>query len=224
MDPIMEMAREHDLFVLEDAAQAHGAKYRGRMVGGLGHAAAFSFYMSKNLGAYGEAGMVTTSDEALAERVRMLRNHGDVGRQQHEIIGYNARLDEVQAAVLRVKLRHLPEWIRLRQQHAAAYNEGLADLPVTTPFVADWAEHSFYLYTIRTSDRERVVEALKEREIAFALHYQRPQHRQPACTPYIPDSDAFPHCDRASTEVLCLPMCPELTERQVEEVCEAVGA
>jgi len=223
MAPIMALARQHDLFVLEDAAQAHGATYGGDSVGILGHAAAFSFYMSKNLGAYGEAGMITTEDEELAARVRMLRNHGDVGRHEHAIIGYNARLDEVQAAILRVKLRHLPEWVRLRQQHAAAYNERLADLPVTTPYVADWAEHSFYLYTIRVPDRERVIAALKEREIACALHYQRPQHKQPACAPYVTDPSAFPECDQASGEILCLPMYPELTEDQIGEVCKAVG-
>jgi dTDP-4-amino-4,6-dideoxygalactose transaminase len=223
MDRIMALAADHGLFVLEDAAQAHGARYRERTVGSLGHAAAFSFYMSKNLGAYGEAGMITTNDEALAERVRMLRNHGDVGRHEHRVIGYNARLDEVQAAVLRVKLRYLPEWIKLRQEHAAAYHERLADLPVTTPFVADWAEHSFYLYTIRTPHREQVVEQLKARDIGCALHYQRPQHHQPACAPYVPDTNAFPNCDAASPEVLCLPMYPELTEEQIAEVCEVVG-
>ncbi len=223
MNPLMELAAEYGLFVLEDAAQAHGAKYRGRTVGSLGHAAAFSFYLSKNLGAYGEAGMVTTDDDEIAQRVRMLRNHGDAARHQHEVIGFNSRLDEVQAAILRVKLKHLPEWIRLRQEHAASYNRNLAAVDVLTPFVATDVEHSFYLYTVRTAKRDRLTARLQEADIAFALHYQRPQYRQPACAHWALRPEDFPQCELASREVISLPMYPELTDQQIAHVCETVA-
>jgi dTDP-4-amino-4,6-dideoxygalactose transaminase len=215
MDPIMEIAERHGLWVIEDASQSHGARYRGRRTGGLGHMAAFSFYYSKNLGAYGEAGMVTTNDGELARKVRMLRDHGSVQRYHHEMIGLNGRLDEVQAAVLRAKLPHLEEWNEQRRAHAAHYGELLSDLKeVTLPEVAGYAEHVYHLYVVRVPRRDELKEVLARQGIGTGIHYPIPCHLQPAFRYLGYQVGDLPVTERIAGEVLSLPMYPELMAEQ----------
>jgi dTDP-4-amino-4,6-dideoxygalactose transaminase len=176
MDPIMAIAAEHDLKVIEDAAQAHGARYKGRRTGSLGHAAGFSFYPGKNLGAYGDGGAVVTDDEELADRVRMLRNLGMRVKYHHEIKGFNHRLDTMQAAVLRVKLPHLDKWNEGRRRVAARYAKALAELPVITPYAPSHVEPVYHLDVIRIQNRDALMEKLGEAGIASGLHYPIPIH------------------------------------------------
>jgi dTDP-4-amino-4,6-dideoxygalactose transaminase len=222
MDPLREIAGEHSIWVIEDPAQAHGALHRGAPVGGLGDGGAFSFYVSKNLAAYGEGGMITTNDETVAREVRELRVHGGLEKYLHRIIGYNSRLDELQAAVLRIKLRRLDEWIELRRRHAARYHELLSDLEVKLPREQPWARHAYHLYTIRTPRRDEIVAAFEAADIGYALHYRLPSHRQEALRHFDFDPADFPETERAAAEVLSLPMYPELTDEQIDRVCEAV--
>jgi len=221
MEPILELAEAHGLAVVEDACQAQGASYNGRRVGSLGDAACFSFYFSKNLGAYGDGGLVTTNSAEVAERVRQLRHHGHDSKYEHVCLGYNSRLDEIQAAILRVKLRHLEQWNARRQELAARYTQLLRGL-VETPRVADYAEHVFHLYTIRTSERDRLAAALQEADIGHAMHYCRPAHWQPACRQFGYRRGDFPHIEAAAAEVLQLPIYPELTDEQLGEVVSVV--
>lgn len=224
MEAVQEaLGGREDIAVLEDAAQAHGARYRGRRVGALGDAAAFSFYPSKNLAAYGEAGIITMASQAVADRVRKLRVHGSTERYCHELIGYNSRLDELQAAVLRIKLRRLEQWNQARRQHAARYSEQLADL-VRVPTVADWAEHVFHAYTIRTPRRDEVAAALAAAGIGHAIYYRIPCHLQPALRDLGMTPGSLPETERAAAEVLSLPMFPELTDAQIDRVCEVIRA
>lgn len=210
-----------DIVVLEDAAQAHGARYRGRRVGSIGDAAAFSFYPSKNLAAYGEGGMITAAADEVADTIRKLRVHGSAERYCHEMIGYNSRLDELQAAVLRIKLRRLEAWNEARRRHAARYCEQLADL-VRVPTVADWAEHAFHAYTIRTDRRDEVAAALEAAGIGHAIYYRVPSHLQAALRDLGMGPGSLPETERAAGEVLSLPMFPELTDEQIDQVCETV--
>jgi len=224
MDPIMALAAEHGLYVIEDACQAHGAAYKGRRVGCLGHMAAFSFYPSKNLGGYGDGGAVTTNDDALAEALRRLRHHGHESKYVHALIGHNSRLDEIQAAVLRVKLRHLEAWNERRRAHAAAYQGLLTDSAVQRPYVAPGCEHVFNLYTIRTTNGQPLEQALKNHDIGYSTHYRRPAHRQPAFA-YLGYRDGdLPQTEAASREVMQLPMFPELTLAQISRVASVVTA
>ena len=222
MDRINQLARAKGLLVVEDAAQAHGARYRGRRVGGLGDGATFSFYPSKNLAAYGEGGMITTDDEGLAGDLRELRVHGSRERFVHRVIGYNSRLHELQAAVLRIKLRHLDEWNERRRQHAARYAELLSDLDVTVPTEQPWAYHVYHLYTIRSPRRDEIAAALEAAGIGYALHYRSPTHQQEALAAYGFDPAELPETERAAREVISLPMYPELTDQQIQRVCEVV--
>ncbi len=221
MDGINEAIGGRDIVVLEDAAQAHGARYKGARVGTLGDAGAFSFYLSKNLAAYGEGGMITTADDEVAETVRKLRVHGSLERYKHELIGYNSRLHELQAAVLRIKLRRLDNWNEARRSHAARYDEQLADL-VTIPTTADWAEHVYHLYTIRSARRDEIAEALAAADIGHAIHYRIPAHLQQALSDLGMGAGSLPETERAADEVLSLPMYPELTDDQIDEVCATV--
>lgn len=210
-----------DIVVLEDAAQAHGALYKGRRTGSLGDAGSFSFYPSKNLAAYGEGGMITAASDAVADTIRKLRVHGSTERYCHEMIGYNSRLDELQAAVLRIKLRRLEEWNQARRQHAARYSEQLGDL-VQVPTIADWAEHAFHAYTIRTPRRDEVAAALAAAEIGHAIYYRVPSHLQAALSDLGLGPGSLPESERAADEVLSLPMFPELSDAQIDEVCAVV--
>ncbi len=221
MAPIMDLAVEHDLFVLEDAAQAHGASYHGAMSGALGHAGAFSFYVTKNLSAYGEGGMVTTGDASLVDSLRMLRNHGR-SATGHSIIGYNGRMQEVQAAVLRVKLKRFVEWQARRRAIAARYNEALADLPLRLPFEAEDCRHAYHLYMVRLDDRDRLKAALEDAGVAYAIHYPTPANRQPAMAPWGLNDVVLPVSDRAAEEVLALPIHPMLTDDQIGHVIDTV--
>ncbi len=225
MDPLMEIAERYGLWVIQDACQAHGARYKGRPVGGLGHLAAYSFYYSKNLGAYGEAGMVTTNDAALAARLRMLRDHGSRERYRHEVVGLNGRLDEMQAAVLRIKLPHLENWNSQRRAHAAYYTQALAELDtVITPTVADYATHVFHLYVLRVQQRDELLKYLKERGIGVGIHYPVPCHLQPAVQALGYGVGDLPATEEVAASILSLPMYPELTTDQADDVVAAIRA
>jgi dTDP-4-amino-4,6-dideoxygalactose transaminase len=209
---IREIADRHGVPVLEDAAQAHGATLHGRRVGSLGHAACFSFYPSKNLGACGDAGMVTSDDRDFIDRVRCVANHGTrTQRYEHEVVGTNSRLDALQAALLRIKLRHLDAWIEERRQHALAYHTALAGLPgVTLPSERPGCRSSWYLYTLKAQDRDGLQAHLTRSGIATAVHYPKPLHRQPALAPVASPLVALPVSDRLCSQVLSVPLYPEL--------------
>jgi len=222
MDALRTIADRHHLFLLEDAAQAHGARYRGRPVGRLGHAAAFSFYPSKNLGAFGDAGAVVTDDAGLAERVRMLRNGGQRSRYDHVLRGINSRLDELQAAVLRVRLRHLPEETDRRRAIARRYLDGLCDTGLVLPVEAPYAYHVFHLFVVRAPRREELASALQRRGIGTAVHYPTPLHLQEAYRELGGRSGDFPIAERWAREGLSLPMYPELTDDEVMQIVVGV--
>jgi dTDP-4-amino-4,6-dideoxygalactose transaminase len=220
MDPIMAMADHHGLTVIEDACQAIGAGYRGRRVGSIGHAGCFSFVPAKNLGGYGDGGMVVTSDEKLRDRIRMLRNHGSSRKYMHEVIGYNSRLDSLQAAALRVKLRRIDAWNALRVARAEQYSTLLKDTRVITPNTPAGLSPVFHLYVIRSRRRDALQAYLKEAGIETLIHYPVPIHRQQACAGY--DAVSLPVTEQVSDEILSLPLFPEMSESQVLEVSERI--
>jgi dTDP-4-amino-4,6-dideoxygalactose transaminase len=223
MDPVFDFARSHGLAVIEDAAQAHGARYKGSRCGSLAPFGAFSFYPGKNLGAYGDGGAVTASDPADLPRLRSLSNHGRADKYMHEEEGYNYRLDAMQAAVLRVKLRHLETWNAERRRAAAWYNERLEGAPgLVLPQTARWAEHVFHLYVVRVPGRDQALSALKEAGIDAAIHYPVPLHLQPAYRHLGYREGDFPVTERIAREILSLPMYPEITEEQVDRVASAL--
>jgi dTDP-4-amino-4,6-dideoxygalactose transaminase len=221
MEPLLALAKEHHLRVIEDAAQAQGTRYHGRRVGTLSDVAAFSLYYSKNLGAYGEAGIVTTNDPDLAARIRMLRDHGSRERYYHELIGMNSRLDEMQAAILRIKLRRLDEWNKQRRAHAMAYTARLQDI-VTTPVERAGSDHIYYAYVIQTDDRDGLRAALAAQGIQTGIHYPVPLHLQPACADFACPKGSLPVTERLAGRILSLPMFPELTESEIDRVCDAI--
>src|SRR5260370_5359978 len=219
MDPILEFARKHNLFVIEDAPQAHGAKYKGRTAGTLGDAGCFSFYPSKNLGALGEAGAIVTNDAELQEKLRVLRDHGQVHKYRHDVIGWNCRMDGIQAAVLSVKLPYLESGNSLRRTHALQYNracDGMGE--VVTPFEAPYARHVYHVYAIRVKERDEVTRFLKERAIQCAVHYPVPIHLQKAYQHLGYATGSLPISERIAREFISLPMFPELTEAQINMV------
>lgn len=222
MDPIMRLAARYDLSVVEDAAQAHGAEYRGRRVGSIGDVGCFSFYPAKNLGAYGDAGAITTDDPELARRLLRLRDHGRSTKYEHETVGYNSRLDALQAAVLRVKLRHLESWNRLRQQVAWWYEDDLRHLGIATPVVRAGSTHVYHLYVVATAERERVRRGLEAAGIAVGIHYPLPLHLQPALVHLGYREGDVPRAEEASRVILSLPMFPELKREQVHRVAAAI--
>jgi dTDP-4-amino-4,6-dideoxygalactose transaminase len=227
MDPILEIAARYDLRVLEDAAQAHGARYRGRPVGSLGDAAAWSFYPGKNLGAFGDAGAITTNDDKIADRVRVLRNYGSRVKYTNEVRGYNSRLDEIQAAILLVKLARLNEWndrrARIAQRYSAAFKEVCAGPEFVAPFVPEWASPCWHLYVVRTSVRDALQAALRDEGIATMIHYPIPPHRQAAYQDHPAALMEFPLASAMAADVLSLPMGPHLTTSQQDAVIEAVA-
>lgn len=228
MQAILDIARRHHLAVIEDAAQAHGAKYQGKRVGALGDAGAFSFYPGKNLGAYGDGGLVATNDEAIAAKVRQFRNYGQTQKYHHVVAGTNSRLDTLQAAILRVKLRHLDQWNGLRRQHAAAYTARQAGLPVVPPSVQPGVEHVFHLYVVQVDRRDEAQSALARKGVQTGIHYPIPVHLQGAVQSLGFREGQFPVTEAAAKRLLSLPMFAELTEAQldytVECLREAVGA
>lgn len=222
MDPIMEIAERHGLVVIEDACQAHGAQYKGRPTGSIGHAAAFSFYPSKNLGADGDGGMVVTRDSEVAEAIKMLRNYGSVKKYEHMMIGYNHRLDTLQAAILRVKLPHLNDWNAARREHADMFDELLQNANVELPVVADYALPVWHLYVIRVDNRDGLQAYLSERNISSGIHYPIPIHMQPAFEYLGYKKGQFPISESHAERILSLPMYPELTPEMIEHTAMAV--
>jgi dTDP-4-amino-4,6-dideoxygalactose transaminase len=222
MDPIMELARSHGLAVIEDACQAHGARYRGRRVGSLGHAAVFSFYPSKNLGALGDGGMVVTNDLEKAEHLRLLRNYGQRIKNHHESVGFNRRLDTLQAALLRVKLPLLDKWNEQRRARAREYSRVLESANIETPVVAPAREHVWHLYVARTTERSALCYALRKRQIQTGVHYPLPIHLQPAYHHLRYPPGSLPIAEQLAGEVLSLPMYPELPLNAVQTVARAV--
>jgi dTDP-4-amino-4,6-dideoxygalactose transaminase len=222
MDPILDIARRRRLVVIEDAAQAHGAEYHGRRCGSIGDIAAFSFYPGKNLGAYGEGGAVVTSNTEYARMMRVLRDWGQEKKYEHRYKGFNYRMDGIQGAILRVKLRRLEGWTEARRSRAALYDGLLAGAGVQTPTVRSGVRHVYHVYTIRTAERERYRRLLAERGIHTGVHYPIPVHLQPAHADLGYHAGDFPHAERAASEVLSLPMFAELTDAQVEQVAAAV--
>jgi dTDP-4-amino-4,6-dideoxygalactose transaminase len=224
MDPILAVAKKHGLVVIEDACQAHGAEYKGRRAGSLGDMGCFSFYPGKNLGAAGEGGMVVTANPAFARSVRMLRDWGAEKKYHHVLKGYNFRMEGIQGAVLRVKLRHLEKWTEARRAAAARYDRLLVGSSVGIPRQMDWARHVYHIYAVRTGERAALQEALGAQGIQTGIHYPFPVHLLPAFADLGYKAGAFPSSERASNEVLSLPMFPELTEAQSAEVGAAVHA
>lgn len=231
MDAIMSIAEEYGLVVLEDACQAHGAQYfsqrfdRWLTAGSIGLAAAFSFYPGKNLGACGEAGAVTTNDSSVADKIRMLRDHGQARKYYHNVEGYNGRLDAIQAGLLHVKLRHLAEWNALRRKHAAEYTRLLADIDgVLCPFEPTWSRAVYHLYVVRTADRDALMSSLKEASIGTGIHYPVPLHLQQAYRSFGYQPGDFPVTERAAAEIVSLPMFPQLAIEQQTRVAQEIRA
>jgi dTDP-4-amino-4,6-dideoxygalactose transaminase len=222
MDPIMDIARQHRLVVIEDAAQAHGAKYKGRPVGSISDMACFSFYPGKNLGAYGEGGAVTTSNPDYANTIRMLRDWGQDRKYHHLLRGYNYRMEGFQGAVLRVKLRHLELWTEARRAIVRQYNDLLSDCDLETPAEMPWARHVYHVYTIRSNERDNLQTTLAKEGIQTGIHYPVPVHLQPAYADLGYGPGAFPQAEAAAKQVLSLPLYPELSPQAVVQVAEAV--
>jgi len=224
MDPILAFVRAHNLPVIEDNAQAIGASYKGRPAGSFGDAACISFYPTKNLGACGDAGMIVTNSTELAARLRTLRNHGQATKYVSNEPGWNSRLDEMQAAILRVKLRHLPEWQRARQAHAAEYTQLFAQIPgVMPPHAPEGYDHVYHQYTIRVEYRDALQKFLSDRKIGNTIYYPVPLHLQPIYAALKHKPGDFPHAERAAQEVLSLPMYPELRPEQIATVTGAIA-
>ena len=231
MDRILELAAEYDLIVIEDACQAHGAEYfskkqnRWMKAGSMGRAAAFSFYPGKNLGACGEAGAITTNDAGMAEKMKMLRDHGQSRKYYHAIEGYNGRLDALQAGILHVKLRHLKAWNELRRERAAEYSRLLANCDaIRLPWEPSWSRSVYHLYVIRTSDRDGMMQHLKEAGIGSAIHYPVPLHMQRAYASMNYSVGDFPVTESCATEIVSLPMYPQLSLENLEKVVREVQA
>lgn len=224
MDPVMDTAACHDLIVIEDACQAHGARYKGRSVGSIGHAAAFSFYPSKNLGAFGDGGIVVTSDSEVANRVQALRNYGQEQRYVHSLEPHNHRLDTIQASVLRIKLRQLDEWNEARRSMARTYESQLSGGEVVTPSESPDFRHVYHLYVIRVRDRESLQRHLREEGIDTGIHYPTPVHLQPYYANSGYRQGQFPVAEQLSGEILSLPMFPAMLAEQVEYVGSSVLA
>jgi dTDP-4-amino-4,6-dideoxygalactose transaminase len=220
MDALMEIAERHGLIVIEDAAQAHGAEYNGRRAGSIGHMSCFSFYPGKNLGAYGDGGAITTNDPELVDRLDKLRDHGRTTKYEHAMVGWNSRLDALQAAILQVKLRHLDEWNEQRRQVAEWYGEALSGSDLIIPQVRAGSTHVYHLYVVMTEDREALQRNLEEAGIATGIHYPLPLHMQPAFAHLGYQQGDMPNAEYAASRILSLPMFPELTRDQAYAIAE----
>jgi dTDP-4-amino-4,6-dideoxygalactose transaminase len=222
MDPIIEVADGNGLVVIEDAAQAHLATYGGRPVGSFGAAATYSFYPGKNLGAYGDAGAVTTPHVDIADRIRLLRDHGRTGKHTHEMVGYNSRLDSLQAAVLSAKLRYLASWTDTRRSIALQYDNVFGEAGIRTMAVPPTAEASYHLYPIRVVDRDRTIEAIRAKGISCGIHYPIPLHKQPAFNDFAVRDDHLPASEDIGNSEISLPIFPEMTQDQIDRVITVV--
>lgn len=222
METILNIAKKYHLKVIEDACQAHGAIYQSKKVGSFGDAACFSFYPSKNLGAFGDGGMIVTNSQEIAEKIKLLRNHGQEDKYTHVIEGFCKRLHGIQAAVLRVKLRHLSQWNASRRQNAKAYNKALGKTAVITPLASDNVEHVYHLYVVRVEERDRLRQRLAKKGIGSGVHYPVPLHFQPAYTHLGYGSGSFPVTEKVTSEILSLPMFPELSHEDIKEVADEV--
>ena len=223
MDPIQEFARRHNLYVISDACQAHGATYKGKKANTLGDAACYSFYPGKNLGAFGEAGAVVTNNPTLLEKIRILRDHGQIRKYHHTMIGWNCRMDGIQGAVLRIKLRHLEAGNKSRRAHAAHYDRALKGIEeIITPPQAAYGESVYHIYALRVRERDEAIRLLGEKGIGTGIHYPVPIHLQEAYKSLGYQKGSFPVAERCANEFLSLPMFPELTSAQVEQVAQAV--
>ena len=221
MDEITSIATKHGIAVVEDASQAHGAEYKNKKAGGMGIAGCFSFYPTKNLGAYGDAGMIVTNDAELARKLRMLGNYGQAQKHHHEFIGVNSRLDEIQAAVLNVKLKYLDEWNDKRRKCAALYNKLLSDCEVICPVEQDYAKHIYHLYVIRSKGRDKLRQHLEDNNIQTLIHYPTPVHKQKAYSDIAGDIH-LPVTEKICEEVLSLPLYPQLTENEITKTAEEI--
>ncbi len=222
MDEILAIARKHNLKILEDCAQAHGATYKGKTVGGFGDVATFSFYPSKNLGAFGDAGAIVTNDPETAEQARLIANHGQIAKNRHSLIGRNSRLDGIQAAVLSVKLPHLESWLEARRRNASIYNELLSDSGLQIPFAPEYSRHTYHLYVVQVPNRETVQQKLLDEQIETGLHY-------PTALPFLEayedlnyQPSDFPVAHAQMSKILSLPMYAELTAEMIEKVCRSL--
>jgi len=222
MEPIIKLAKKYKLKVLEDAAQAHGALYKGKMVGTLGDAAIFSFFPGKNLGAFGDAGVVVTNNEKLADKIILLRNHGRSEKYTHLEVGYGDRLDTLQAAILLAKIKRLKNWNRRRRQIAGIYNNVLKNLPIRLPEAASWAHTVYHLYVIRTQNRDELKQYLKEQDIETGIHYPIPLHLQPAYKYLGYKKGDFAKSEQAAQEILSLPLYPELNIQQIKFIANSL--
>jgi dTDP-4-amino-4,6-dideoxygalactose transaminase len=222
LKPLRDIAGRHGLWLIEDAAQAIAAEYEGKRCGGIGDLACFSFYPSKNLGAYGDAGAVTGNDETLLAKVRKLRDHGRTSKYEHDELGFGQRIDALQAAILGAKLPHLEAWTEARRSHARLYNELLSDAGVETPFESENVRHVYHLYVVRTSRRDHLLQQLKAKGIDAGIHYPIPVHRQPVYLKLGYGDVSLPITEQAAGEILSLPMYPELQPDQIKYVAQAV--
>ncbi|MEN6332459.1 MAG: DegT/DnrJ/EryC1/StrS family aminotransferase [Smithella sp.] len=222
MEPLMKIAAKHNLKVIEDCAQAFGAKYKNQRVGTIGDVGCFSFFPSKNLGCYGDGGMVITKDETIARQVKMLRNHGSEVRYHHSEVGYNSRLDEIQAAILRVKLKYIDQFNEARRNNAAAYCAALDNKKIILPSVTEGSEHVFHQFTIRAQNRDAIALALTEKGIASAVYYPVPLHQQEVFVKLYNHSTKLPVSETCAGEVLSLPMFPELTGEEIQLVADVI--
>jgi dTDP-4-amino-4,6-dideoxygalactose transaminase len=221
MEPVWKLAKAYNLKIIEDSCQAHGAEYKEKRTGSLGDIGCFSFYFTKNLGAYGEAGMITTSDSDIARKCRMLRDHGQNAKYYHAMMGINSRLDEIQAAILKVKLRYLDGWIEKRRDIAKAYGAGLPS-EIIKPVEMPWARHVYHVYVIRTPDRDELKEWLESKGISTGMHYPVPVHLQEAWRQYGGEEYSLPVTEKITSEILSLPIYPELSKEEVDYICECV--
>lgn len=222
IDPIFEIAKRHNLFVIEDAAQAHGSLYKNIRVGAFGAAGCFSFYPGKNLGAFGEGGAIVTNDDEVACLARLLRDHGSQKKYHHEIIGYNFRMEGIQGAVLNVKLKYLDGWNNLRREHAAVYNSLLESSNLILPHEMEYARHIYHLYVVQSENRDDLMTVLKDADIQTGIHYPIPIHLQPAYEFLGHKEGDFPEAEKQAKQLLSLPMFPELANEQIERVANAV--
>jgi dTDP-4-amino-4,6-dideoxygalactose transaminase len=223
LDPLLDIARRHKLLVIEDAAQAHGAEYKGRRVGSIGDMGCFSFYPGKNLGAYGEGGAIVTNNPEYAHTMRMLRDWGQDRKYHHVYVGYNYRMEAFQGAILSVKLRHLEAWTRSRRSHAHRYGELLANSSLVLPQEMPWARHVYHIYCVRSGHRDRLQQELNNSGVQTAIHYPLPVYQQPGYADHRYRAGAFPHSEKLAREVLSLPIYPEMTEIQLSAVAEAIA-
>lgn len=221
MDPILQIARKYGLKVVEDACQAHGAEYKGKKAGSIGDVGCFSYYFTKNLGAYGEAGIITTSDPEIARLCRMLREHGQNQKYYHQMMAVNSRLDEIQAAILKVKLPHLDGWLEKRQNLARIFNDRLPE-DLVKPVEMPWAKHVYHLYVVRTPERDELKQWLEEKGVGVGIHYPIPIHKQEAWKNFGGEDLSLPVTEKITSEILSLPIYPEMTLEEIEYIVNCV--